>query len=83
MVNVLPFDISIVRFLHTTINAMVLVLSKKKHSTDKNNEHTMFMRNACKEKGFKLALSRCILVTYQLIHSLLLGHSPSSLFVVT
>ena len=63
MVNVLPFDIFRVRSLHTTMNAMVLVLSKKKHSIDKSNEHTMLMRNICKEKNFELDLFRSILVT--------------------
>ena len=63
MMNVLSFDIFIVRFLHTTTNATALVLSKKKHFADENNEHTMLMRNTYKEKHFKLALFKSILVT--------------------
>ena len=63
MANVLPFDIFRVRSLHTTMNAMVLILLKKNHSTVKSNEHTLFMRNTCKEKKFELALFRSILVT--------------------
>ena len=62
MVNVLPFGIFRVRSLHTTMNATILTLLKEKHSTDKSNEHTMFMRNTCKKKNYELALFRSILV---------------------
>ena len=52
MVNILSFDIFIVRLFHTTTNGTGLILSQKEHFTDKNNEHTIFMRNTCKEKKF-------------------------------
>ena len=43
------------------INATVLVPSKNKHFTNKDNEHTMSMINVCRKK-FKLALLCSILV---------------------
>ena len=57
---------------------MVVILSKKQNSTDKNNEHTMSMRNACKEINFKLALYRSILVTVPVDMFFITRSFPSS-----
>ena len=62
MFKALPFDIFRVTTLHTMINTTVLVPSKNKHFTDKDNEHMMFMINICK-KNVKLAFLCSILVT--------------------